>query len=171
MDHFAKPTDALVKAKHDGTLHRNFQGYSTMAGKDMLAFGLSAIGRVENVFAQNVKELSVYYRMIDAGKLPIEKGYELSEDDAVREFVIMQLMCNGRVDKMATDRLFGIQFDDYFSPAIASMRSLVDDGLCKLGAYEIAVTEKGQFFLRNIAAEFDAYLPALKQKQIYSHAV
>jgi oxygen-independent coproporphyrinogen-3 oxidase len=172
MDHFAKPTDTLVKAKQNGTLHRNFQGYSTLAGKDMLAFGISAIGRVENVFAQNVKELPEYYQMIDAGRLPIEKGYELSDDDATREYVIMQLMCNAQVDKQETERLFGIDFDRYFYATTQLLSPLADDGLCKLEQDSISVTDRGKYFLRNIAAQFDAYLAGgEKNMPMYSRTV
>jgi oxygen-independent coproporphyrinogen-3 oxidase len=172
MDHFAKPTDTLVTAKQNGTLHRNFQGYSTLAGKDMLAFGISAIGRVENVFAQNVKELPEYYRMIDADQLPIEKGYELSDDDAAREYVIMQLMCDAQVEKQETERLFGIDFDQYFSPTIRSLRPLEEDGLCTIEKNAISVTDRGKYFLRNIAAQFDAYLArGEKEVPMYSRAV
>ncbi len=172
MDHFAKLTDTLVAARKNGTLHRNFQGYSTLAGKDMLAFGISAIGRVENVFAQNVKELHEYYEMIDAGQLPIEKGYELSSDDAAREYVIMQLMCNAQVDKHETERLFGIEFDRYFYAATQRLSPLADDGLCVIGENTISVTDRGKYFLRNIAAQFDAYLEEGEKKvPMYSHAV
>jgi oxygen-independent coproporphyrinogen-3 oxidase len=172
MDHFAKPSDTLVTAKQNGSLHRNFQGYSTLAGKDMLAFGISAIGRVENVFAQNVKELPEYYQMIDAGHLPIEKGYELSEDDAAREYVIMQLMCNARVDKHETGRLFGIEFDRYFSSTSELLYPLEEDGLCVIGDKAISVTDRGKYFLRNIAAQFDAYLArGEKEVPMYSRAV
>jgi oxygen-independent coproporphyrinogen-3 oxidase len=183
MDHFAKPSDALTHAKRTGTLHRNFQGYSTLAGKDLLAFGISAIGRVENAFAQNVKELPKYYRMIDEGRLPIERGYELTADDAVREYVIMQIMCNSRVEKREVEHLFDLcgcahdwsarahdwsarpgsplnrrGFDDYFHGSLTSLESLAADGLCVLTSETISVTDRGRYFLRNIAAQFDAYL-------------
>ncbi|MDP4198655.1 MAG: oxygen-independent coproporphyrinogen III oxidase [Bacteroidota bacterium] len=171
MDHFAKPSDALVQAKHAKTLHRNFQGYSTLAGKDLLAFGISAIGRVENFFAQNVKELPDYYRMIDEGRLPIEKGYELTADDAVREYVIMQLMCNSRLDERETELLFGINFKEYFSQAIAALSPLAADGLCEIENNAIGITDRGRYFLRNIAAQFDAYLPSAQAAQMYSRAV
>ncbi len=171
MDHFAKPRDTLVQAQRAGTLHRNFQGYSTLAGKDMLAFGISAIGRVENCFAQNVKDLQVYYNSIDEGRLPIEKGYELSQDDAIREYVIMQLMCNAMVDMLETKRLFDIEFGEYFSQALNALRPLADDGLCTIEEEAIHVTDRGNFFLRNIAAVFDAYLPAAEKTQMYSRAL
>ncbi len=192
MDHFAKPTDSLVQAREARTLHRNFQGYSTLAGKDLLAFGVSAIGRIENIFAQNVKELPDYYRILDEDRLPIEKGYELTADDAVREFVIMQLMCNGQVDKREVELLFGIRvdeasfmeqdrssrvddsswaFDEYFSQAIAGLTPLAADGLCILGKSMITITDRGRYFLRNIAAQFDAYLPATQEGHMYSRAI
>ncbi len=176
MDHFAKPNDSLALAKGSRTLHRNFQGYSTLAGKDLLAFGISAIGRVENAFAQNVKDLPNYYRMIDEGKLPIEKGYELTVEDAIREFVIMQLMCTGQIDKREVERLFGIAFEEYFAEAIASLVPLASDGLCTINSEIIMATDRGRYFLRNIAATFDTYLNAKQPNtqlpsNMYSRAV
>ena len=168
MDHFAKTTDALVEAREAGTLHRNFQGYSTLAGKDMLAFGISAIGRVENAFGQNVKELPEYYRLLDEERLPIERGYELTDDDAVREYVIMQLMCNSRVEKREVERLFGVNFDEYFGEALTSLEPLANDGLCELTTDSVTVTDRGRYFLRNIAVQFDAYMAPSKSGALNS---
>ncbi len=179
MDHFAKPTDALVEAKRSGSLHRNFQGYSTLAGRDMLAFGISAIGRVENAFVQNVKELPEYYKMLDEGMFPVERGYELTADDAVREYVIMQLMCNSFVDKDEVERLFGMEFDHYFRDALSTLEPLTADGLCYCDESSVTVTDRGRYFLRNIAAQFDAYLAPVEQgaaadgavKNMFSRAI
>jgi oxygen-independent coproporphyrinogen-3 oxidase len=171
MDHFAKPTDRLLQAQRNGTLHRNFQGYSTLAGKDLIGFGISAIGRTENAFAQNVKELSEYYRMIDEGILPIERGYELSPEDELREFVIMELMCNMRVEKEEVERLFAVPFDTHFHEALEQLRALETDGLCHLTPDTIEVTDLGRFFLRNIAVAFDDYMGQAQTAKMYSRAV
>jgi oxygen-independent coproporphyrinogen-3 oxidase len=175
MDHFAKQTDTLLQAQRAGTLHRNFQGYSTLAGKDLIGFGISAIGRIENAFAQNVKELPDYYRMIDEGVLPIERGYELTADDEVREYVIMEMMCNMRVEKADVERLFAVPFDSYFERALAQLRTPEADGLCRVTPEAIEVTDLGRFFLRNIAVAFDAYIGDVADRsstqKMYSRAV
>ena len=171
MDHFAKPSDTLLQAQKAGTLHRNFQGYSTLARKDLIGFGISAIGRTENAFAQNVKELSEYYRMIDEGMLPIERGYELTAEDELREFVIMELMCNMKVEKESVERLFATPFDSHFELAERELRSLEEDGLCRIEDDAIEVSELGRYFLRNIAVAFDDYMGQAQTKQMYSRAV
>ena len=171
MDHFAKPDDPLAIAMEAGTLQRNFQGYSTLAGKDLYAFGISAIGRIENTFIQNAKELPEYYQMIDEEQLPVKKGYELTSDDEIREFVIMQIMCKGRIEKAEVERLFAITFDDYFADALEHLAALEADGLCILGTDSILVTDTGRFFLRNLALTFDAYNAGIIHKQKFSQAV
>ncbi len=171
MDHFAKPEDTLVEAQRTQTLHRNFQGYSTLGGKDLFGFGISAIGRIEQAFAQNVKELPDYYRMIEAERLPIERGYTLNADDQLREHVIMQLMCNLRVEKSEIERLYEIDFDEYFASSLQGLRSLESDGLCKLEPDAITVTDLGRFFLRNIAVQFDAYIAKAAGQKVFSRAV
>lgn len=171
MDHFARPTDTLTEARRNGTLHRNFQGYSTHGGKDLLGFGISAIGRVENAFGQNVKELPEYYSAIEEDRLPIERGYRLTTDDELREYVIMQLMCDLQVDKQDVARLFGVDFDVHFAGPLAELRSLEADGLCAMSERAVAVTDLGRFFLRNIAAKFDAYLPAETGEKVFSRTV
>ncbi|HET6399901.1 MAG TPA: oxygen-independent coproporphyrinogen III oxidase [Candidatus Kapabacteria bacterium] len=171
MDHFAKPSDPLAAARHSRTLHRNFQGYSTLAGKDLYAFGLSAIGRIENTFVQNTKNLEEYYRLIDEERLPIERGYELTPDDEIREFLIMEIMCNGSVEKNMVERLFGINFDRYFRTALAQLESLAKDNLCQVETGKIQVTETGRYFLRNVALAFDAYHTSSLGKPKFSQAV
>jgi len=171
MDHFAKPSDTLFAAQRNRTLQRNFQGYSTLAGKDLLAFGMSAIGRIENIFAQNVKELPEYYRLLDEGRLPVEKGYELTADDSRREYTIMQLMCNLSVDKAEYARLFGEDFDRYFEQEMKHLRPLAQDGLLDFYEDTLEVTDRGRFFLRNIGVAFDAYARTHDEKQVYSRAI
>lgn len=157
MDHFAKPNDALFQARKDGTLRRNFQGYSTMADTEILAFGISAIGRIENTFVQNAKEMPKYYAMIDAGLFPIERGYTLTLDDEIREYVIMELMCNLQVSKRTFKHLFGVSFTSYFNAALPGLALAKKNDLCIEEQDEIRITETGRFFLRNIALLFDRY--------------
>ena len=93
MDHFALPNDALAVAKRQGRLHRNFQGYSTQPDCDLIALGVSAIGRVGATYSQNAKTLDEYYDALDQGRLPIVRGMALTRDDLVRRTAIMALMC------------------------------------------------------------------------------
>ncbi len=159
MDHFAKPEDSLCAAQDAGTLHRNFQGYSTHAGCDIQAFGISGISQLEWVYAQNVKDLPAYYEDLDAGRLPVERGVRLQQDDQIRRFVITRLMSNFVLRKAEVESCFGICFDDYFGAALQSLQPMAADGLIALASDTLRVTEQGRFFIRNIAMAFDAYLP------------
>ncbi len=120
MDHFALPGDELARAARAGRLDRNFMGYTVKPSNAMIAFGVSGIGEVEGGFFANEKKLSRYYEALDAGELPVERGYRLDADDRIRQFVIRQLMCNFRVDKAAVAKRFGIDFDAYFADVARS---------------------------------------------------
>lgn len=158
MDHFAKPDDELTRAQREGTLRRNFQGYSTRGGTDLLAFGVTGISSLAGSYAQNVKELPAYYQRIDAGELPTERGYRLTPDDRLRRHVIHELMCNLRLDVAALEAETGIDFAGYFSASLLQLRELEQDGLVRREPRSIAVTRLGRLFVRNIAMSFDAYL-------------
>jgi oxygen-independent coproporphyrinogen-3 oxidase len=158
MDHFSKPTDELTIAQNNGTLGRNFMGYTTTRAPDMLGFGISSIGYVAGGFVQNVKKLSSYRTAILAEQLPVGKGYLLTDDDKIRQHVISELMCNLVLDKHKVEARFGIDFDRYFATALQGLTPLQDDGLVLNKADEIRVTEAGKLFVRNIAMPFDMYL-------------
>jgi len=160
MDHFALPDDELARAQRDGTLQRNFQGYSTRADCDLVALGVSAIGKVGDAYAQNAKTLREYYAALEANKLPIQRGVELTADDKVRRAVIQQLMCQGVVRFEAIDAQFGVDFASYFAAEIERLRDMQSDGLVRLTPRTIEVQPAGRLLLRNIAMTFDAYLPA-----------
>jgi oxygen-independent coproporphyrinogen-3 oxidase len=158
MDHFAKPEDELSKARIEGTLQRNFQGYSTRADCNLLGLGMSAISHINGTFSQNEKSLDQYYQKLDLGNLPVRAGLAMSFDDSVREHVIMRLMCDLRLDKRTVSYLFDITFDDYFTSSIDQLCQFETDGLVILTPNSIEITSKGRFFIRNIAMCFDAYL-------------
>lgn len=160
MDHFAKPDDPLSVAQEENTLHRNFQGYSTRAGADVYAFGISGIHQLADLYAQNTKNLRTYYDQIDQGELTVFRGYELTDDDRLRRHVIMQLMCNFHLNKRAVESRFGIDFDTYFDAALDRLRPLERDGLVRLLPDVIAVRPPGRLLIRNVASAFDAYLHA-----------
>ena len=158
MDHFAKPDDELFKAIEKGELHRNFQGYTTRGGVDLLGIGLTSIGEGEDYYAQNYKDLPEYEVAIDAGKLPFWRGVELSEDDRIRKAVIMDLMSNFKLDIKKIEKMFGIDFKAYFADAIEELQPMIDEGLVKVTGKAIKVSETGTLVIRNIAMPFDAYM-------------
>jgi oxygen-independent coproporphyrinogen-3 oxidase len=160
MDHFAKPEDELSLALASGSLYRNFQGYSTHAGINVLSFGMSSISQLSNLYAQNEKELKHYYAAIDAGRLPIMRGIELTSEDVLRRDVITEIMCNFVLTKATINQRYGIDFDTHFAEALAEMTSFTDDGLVELYDDRLVITEAGRLLIRNIAMNFDAYLMA-----------
>ncbi len=173
MDHFAKPEDELSLALKNHTLYRNFQGYSTSADAEIYAMGSTSISQLNNVYAQNKKNLKEYYQRLDDGQLPTSVGYRLSDDDQVRRYVITEVMCNNRVLKSEVQRRFGVEFDTYFSKALEKMKPFVDEKLVSLEPDRLQIHEAGRLIIRNIAMAFDAYLEADQQKKepMYSRTV
>ncbi|WP_229414291.1 oxygen-independent coproporphyrinogen III oxidase [Zemynaea arenosa] len=157
MDHFARPDDELARAQRDGTLHRNFQGYSTHADTDMVSCGVSAISAVDGTYAQNEKSLEAYYARIDKGELPVARGLAMNEDDFLRRDVIQQLMCDFALDTRALGERRGIDFGEYFAPELPKLETMAQDGLLDLDAQGIRVTPKGRLLIRNICMVFDKY--------------
>ncbi|MDO8860288.1 oxygen-independent coproporphyrinogen III oxidase [Haliea sp. E1-2-M8] len=158
MDHFARPGDELALAQMQGTLHRNFQGYSTHKDCELLAFGVSAINALGNNHFQNFKDEPSYTAAITAGKLPLAKRITLSRDDIIRRAVINELICNFALDYQAIEEQFGIRFADYFSAELERLPALAADGLLALSAGGIAVLPAGRLLVRRICMEFDAYI-------------
>ena len=164
MDHFAKASDELAVAQKNKSLQRNFQGYSTRGGVDIYSFGMSSISQVANVYWQNQKELPDYYAALDAGKMPLAKGYVLTKDDHIRRQTIMRLMCDLSLDYAAMSKLLGIDFPNYFASELNSLADLEADQLVTRDASGITVTNGGRLFIRNIAMRFDAYLATMKER-------
>lgn len=158
MDHFSLPDDELTLARANGTLQRNFQGYSTHADCDLIGLGISSIGKVGDSYSQNVKELSQYYARLNEGILPVQRGYQLSADDRLRRDVIISLMCHGRIDYAAIERKHGINFREYFADSLAQLAEHVADGLVELRDDALILLPQGQLMMRNVAMAFDAYL-------------
>ncbi|MCU0527075.1 MAG: oxygen-independent coproporphyrinogen III oxidase [Elainella sp. Prado103] len=158
MDHFAKPDDELAIAQRNGTLKRNFQGYTTQPEAELLGFGLTSISMLHDAYIQNHKRLQDYYQAIDQQQPPIEKGINLHQDDIIRREVIMQLMCHFELSKHTIETKYHLHFDTYFEPELIDLKPLVADGLVRLTSHSIEVTASGRLLIRNIAAVFDAYL-------------
>jgi oxygen-independent coproporphyrinogen-3 oxidase len=171
MDHFALPNDALAVAKRQGRLHRNFQGYSTQPDCDLIALGVSSIGRVGPTFSQNVKTLDEYYDLLNQGRLPVARGMALSRDDLVRRTVIMALMCQGSVLFESVELSHLVDFKQYFAPEMEVMATMQAQGLLTIDDTGIHVTELGWFFVRGVAMVFDKYLQADKNRARFSKII
>lgn len=172
MDHFARPGDELAIAQKGKTLYRNFQGYSTKAGADLYGFGMSSISHFQSIYAQNEKNLSMYYKCLDEGRLATRVGYRMSDDDLLRKHVIMRLMCDLELDMRAVERKFAISFTEYFAESLASMHQFVEEGMVTVADGKISILGAGRLLLRNIAMCFDAYLGSMTSaKPIFSRTV
>ena len=158
MDHFAKPEDELFAAIEKGELHRNFQGYTTKGGANLIGIGLTSIGEGEGYYAQNTKDMLRYEADIDSGKLPFERGVELNDDDKIRKAVIMELMANFAVDIKRVESSYGIDFRDYFADALERLGEFEDAGLVTITDEKITVSPTGTLLIRNISMPFDAYM-------------
>lgn len=170
MDHFAKPDDELAAAQREGTLYRNFQGYSTHADCDLVALGITAIGMVGDTYSQNVKTLDDYYERLDAGQLPVYCGVKLDHDDLLRREVITQLICHFDVSMSRIERQFDIVFRDYFAQELAELAPMSADGLVKIEDDLITVLPAGHLLIRNVCMVFDRYLRA-RATQRYSKVI
>ncbi len=171
MDHFALPDDELVLAREDGSLQRNFQGYSTHRQCDLIALGVSGIGGIGNMFAQNAVTTMEYEDIIERGELPIKKGLLVDDDDLLRAAVIQDLMCYDRLDFDAFGAAHGIEFRDYFAEEVKQLDVLQDDGLIELSDSGIDITPKGRLLLRNIAMTFDRYINLAENDSRFSKAI
>lgn len=173
MDHFARPDDPLALAQEARTMHRNFQGYSTRAGGDLFAFGISGISQIGDAYAQNVLDLRSYYDAVEAGRPPVYRGYRMTRDDRIRRDVIMRLMCDFELYLPDVSERHGIAFFDYFSDAAEALATFDEEGLVGRTSSRITVTELGRYFVRNVAMAFDAYLrdASKAHRPLYSQAV
>ena len=171
MDHFAKPNDELAIAQRQGRLHRNFQGYSTHADCDLLAFGISSIGKVGPTYSQNVKTLDEYYDRLDNGSLPVYRGIELNADDILRRAIIQALMCHFELSLESIEIAHLIDFKQYFAVEIADLQEMVQGGLVRIDDKWITVLAPGRMLVRAISMVFDKYLRSDRQRTRYSKVI
>ena len=165
MDHFARPDDELAVAQREGSLYRNFQGYSTHADCDLVAMGITAIGKVGDSYSQNVKTLDEYSALLDAGHLPVFRGIVLSDDDKLRRAIITQLICHFELNYARIEQTFNVRFRDYFAAELDALQAMQADGLLEVGAHSIVVRPVGKLLIRNICMVFDTYLRAAHKQQ------
>jgi len=171
MDHFALPEDALAVAKRQGRLHRNFQGYSTQPDCDLIALGVSSIGRVGATYSQNAKTLEEYCDALDQGHLPIVRGLALTRDDLLRRAVIMAIMCQGRLLYESINLAWLIDFKTYFANELKRLEELQAQGLVQLSPTGLEVSATGWFFVRGVAMLFDRYLQADRDRARFSRII
>ncbi len=171
MDHFAKPEDELAVALKEKRLYRNFQGYSTHAGTDLYAMGITGISQFGRIYAQNVKEEKPYFEALDRGVPPVVKGCRLTDDDVLRRWVIIRLMCDFELDFRVVEAEFDIDFDSYFRWGLGNLREMMADNLLTIQDRKLIVTEQGRLLIRNIAMNFDGYLERKEDTGRYSRTV
>jgi oxygen-independent coproporphyrinogen-3 oxidase len=171
MDHFALPDDALAVAKRQGRLHRNFQGYSTQPDCDLIALGVSAIGRIGATYSQNAKTMEEYCDALDQGHLPIVRGLALTRDDMLRRAVIMALMCQGHLQFESINVAWLIDFKTYFAGEMQTLQEMQNQGLVELSPTGIQVTAMGWFFVRGVAMVFDRYLQLDRNRTRFSKII
>lgn len=171
MDHFALPDDELAIAQRDGTLQRNFQGYSTYSDCDLLALGITGISHIGNSYSQNSKVMEDYRAHLLADRLPVEKGAIIDEDDQVRKQVIKELICNFTLEFKKLEERFNINFDEYFAEEMLLLQPMENDGLVILNADSITVTATGRLFIRNICMVFDRYMKQAALENRFSKAI
>jgi len=171
IDHFAKKDDELSVALRDRALHRNFMGYATKPAPHMLAFGMSGIGDVCDRFVQNNADLGGWSADIDGGGLPVVKGHRLSGDDKLRRLAILNLMCNLELPWSLTEQVYGAPADQLLGESLKALPPLIEDGLAEMDESGVRITDKGRYFVRNVAMILDAYLGKGKGKPIFSKTV
>jgi oxygen-independent coproporphyrinogen III oxidase len=153
LDHFALAHDELSRAVRTRRLRRNFQGYTTDAADALLGIGASSIGRLPQGYVQNAPDVGSYARAIAAGQFAAAKGIAVSPDDVRRAKIIERLMCDFVVD------LDAVAGPTDFAAELDALDAFAATGIVRRHGRHVVVTEKGQPFVRLVAAAFDAYLP------------
>lgn len=171
MDHFAKPDDELTLALNEKKLYRNFQGYSTHAGADVYAMGITSISQFGRIYAQNIRKEKEYHAALDGGILPIAKGCYLSDDDLLRRRVITKLMCDFELDFASIEKEFDIDFETYFDWGLNNLNAMMADNLLSVENRMLKVTRMGRLLIRNIAMNFDGYIERKEDSARYSRTV
>ena len=171
MDHFALPDDELVLARRDGTLQRNFQGYSTHRHCDLVSIGVSSISNIGNVYAQNSVTTMEYEARLENDDLPIIKGLAVDDDDLLRAEVIQALMCYDALNFDDFGKQHDVDFREYFAPEIERLAPLAEDELIDVDDDGIRITPKGRLLLRDIAMTFDRYMGSAENDNRFSRAI
>lgn len=164
LDHFALPEDELSVAAAEGTLHRNFMGYTTQRGREMVSLGVSSIGEIDGCYVQNIANEPEYVRDVAERGFATYRGHAMGPEDRMRRDIILELMCNGRVDKRRIEAEHGVDFDATFALELEELKTPARDGLVELSSDLIKLTPVGQVLMRNVAVPFDRYLRERKAR-------
>jgi oxygen-independent coproporphyrinogen-3 oxidase len=171
MDHFAKPEDELFKAIEKGELHRNFQGYTTKGGADLIGFGLTSISETDRAYFQNYKNLKEYESAIDRGELPVFRGVILNGEDLLRKYIIMEMMANFAFDIKRFEERFGVNFREKFKQELEELKEFEEGELIEILDDKIIVNKTGTLLIRNIVLPFDKYYRKMGNKKVFSKSV
>ena len=158
MDHFALEGDSMVKAQQEGTLQRNFQGYSTHADTDLVAIGVSSIASIGDSYSQNSSDMETYRELLQSGQLPVVRGIQLKDEDRLRKQVINQLICHFRLDFTKIEQQWDIRFTKHFARELEQLQGMVADDLVEIDDEGIRVKPRGRLLIRNVCMVFDEYL-------------
>ncbi|MDF0734293.1 oxygen-independent coproporphyrinogen III oxidase [Pseudomonas entomophila] len=170
MDHFALPDDELAIAQEEGTLQRNFQGYTTHGHCDLIGLGVSAISQIGDLYCQNSSDLNTYQDTLSNAQLATHRGLVCNADDRLRRAVIQQLICHFELDFAAIEQAFNIDFLAYFKEQWPQLQAMQRDGLIRLDDQGIEVLPAGRLLVRSVCMVFDAYL-ALHNRQRFSRVI
>lgn len=170
MDHFSRPEDELAQAQQRGELHRNFQGYTTQGGCDLLGMGVSAISMMGDSYGQNEKEIKRWSQRIEAEGTAMWRGLNLTWDDRLRRDVIKQLICNFSLDLTVLAQRWSIDAEAYFATELGLLAPMIADGLLLRTPHGLVVCGKGRLLIRNICMCFDVRLRH-KARQPYGSRV
>ncbi|MEY2882961.1 MAG: hypothetical protein RL490_685 [Pseudomonadota bacterium] len=154
FDHFARPDDAMAIALANGTLRRNFQGYTTDPGEATIGLGTTAISQFDGLIIQNDKHVGSWRDTVLAGELAGDRGIARTADDRARAQIIERLLCDGAID-----------VGDDYRPALAALRPYADDGLISLDAGAVRLRPEGWPYARLIAAAFDAHFDGARHSR------
>ncbi|MFI8482660.1 oxygen-independent coproporphyrinogen III oxidase [Pseudomonas sp. NPDC078700] len=158
MDHFALPDDELAIAQEEGTLQRNFQGYTTHGHCDLIGLGVSAISQIGDLYCQNSSDLNLYQNILDSDQLATQRGVLCNPDDRVRRAVIQQLICHFELNFADIEQAHNIEFQSYFSGILPQLQQMAEDGLIELTEQQINVLPSGRLLVRALCMLFDEYL-------------
>ncbi|MBE9535807.1 MAG: oxygen-independent coproporphyrinogen III oxidase [Proteobacteria bacterium] len=171
MDHFAKPDDELFVAQKNKTLYRNFQGYTTHAGCDLYGLGATSISQVGNCYVQNKHELPDYYQMIEEGRIPTWRGYELNNEDILRRHIITRIMCDFELTFSDVEKEFDLDFKKVFALELSELEPMTKDDLLTISDEGLVVSDLGRILIRNIAMVFDTYLRKPEKEMRFSKTI
>ncbi len=164
MDHFALESDELYKSMENGSLHRNFMGYTARKTQVMIGLGMSAISDSFNAFAQNVKSVKEYQRIVNSGELPVFRGHIHSQEDLKRRHIILDLMCQSKTNLQNLGDLNDFNY--------VLLETLFEDGVLSIDGDYLVLTETGKPFIRNVCVAFDEYLKTeQKTERKFSYSI